>query len=215
MEIKKPENNLWLERWKNREIGFDQVEANSFMMKYFERLNLEKGVHVLVPLCGKSVDISWLLSEGYAVTGIELSETAVLELFEGLGITPSISKVGEVTLYSMDNLKIFVGDIFKVTEEMIGKVDAIYDRAALVALTLEWRIKYSRHLREITKNAPQLLVSIEYEQTSTLRSPYSVDADEILQVFSKYYSINLLAREEIVGGFKGKFKAFDTAWLLS
>jgi thiopurine S-methyltransferase len=208
------ENNLWLERWKNREIGFNQSEVNDFILKYFERLNLEKGSKVLVPLCGKTIDISWLLSQGYNVVGIELSETAVIELFEELDVIANISQVGERKVYSADNLKVFVGDIFKVTSEMLGEIGAIYDRAAIVALTKDLRVDYTAHLRTITNNAPQLLLCFEYEQSLMNRTPYSVEEAEVKRHYSEHYDIELLERVEIAGGFKGKLPACDVVWLL-
>ena len=208
------ENNLWLERWKNREIGFNQAKENPFMMKHFKSLNLAVGGRVLVPLCGKTIDISWLLAQGYFVIGIELSEKAILELFEELGTVASISTVGELTFYSAKNINVYVGDIFKVTSELIGKIDAIYDRAALVALTKELRVEYTKHLREISKNASQLLLCFEYEQSLMNRSPYSIDEEEVNSHYAEYYDLELLTREEIAGGFKGKLPAFDTVWLL-
>ena len=208
------ENSLWLERWKNREIGFNQEEPNPFMLQYFKKLNLKEGSRILVPLCGKTIDISWLLAEGYVVVGIELSETAVVELFEELDIVPNISKIEEHTLYSTENLNIFVGDIFKVSSEVIGKIDAIYDRAALVALTKELRIEYTTHLKNITNKAPQLLLCFEYDQSLMNRSPYSVDEDEVNSHYKEHYELELLTREEILGGFKGKLPACDVVWLL-
>jgi len=208
------ENNLWLERWKNREIGFNQDEVNAFLVKYFERLNLKADSKVLVPLCGKTIDISWLLSQGYDVTGIELSETAIVELFEELNVQPEIRTMGELILYSSKNLKVFVGDIFKVTSAMLGKIDAIYDRASLVALTKDLRVEYTAHLRDITNNAPQLLLCFEYEQSLMNRTPYSVEESEVKKHYAEYYDVALLSREEIVGGFKGKLPASDVVWLL-
>lgn len=208
------ENNLWLERWEKREIGFNQNRVNAFLIKYFKKLNLEKNANILVPLCGKSIDIAWFLSEGFSVTGIELSEIAVEELFLELGITPSISNLGEVKLYSSEQLNLFVGDIFKVTSEMIGEIDAIYDRAAIVALTKELRIKYAEHLRSISNNAPQLLLCFEYDQSLMNRTPYSVDEFEVKMHYAQHYEIELLERVAIAGGFKGKLPASDVVWLL-
>jgi len=208
------ENNLWLERWEKREIGFNQNRVNAFLIKYFKKLNLEKNANILVPLCGKSIDIAWFLSEGFSVTGIELSEIAVEELFLELGITPSISNLGEVKLYSSEQLNLFVGDIFKVTSKMIGEIDAIYDRAAIVALTKELRIKYAEHLRSISNNAPQLLLCFEYDQSLMNRTPYSVDELEVKMHYAQHYEIELLERVAIAGGFKGKLPASDVVWLL-
>ena len=208
------ENNLWLKRWENREIGFNQNKVNAFLIKYFKKLNLEKNANILVPLCGKSIDITWFLSEGFSVTGIELSEIAVEELFLELEITPSISNLGEVKLYSSEQLNLFVGDIFKVTSKMIGEIDAIYDRAAIVALTKELRIKYAEHLRSISNNAPQLLLCFEYDQSLMNRTPYSVDEFEVKMHYAQHYEIELLERVAIAGGFKGKLPASDVVWLL-
>ena len=208
------ENNLWLQRWENKEIGFNQNEVNNYLVKYFEQLNLKDGSRVLVPLCGKTIDISWLLSKGFNVVGIELSERAVIELFEELGLSANISQVGELILYSTEHLKVFVGDIFKVSSKMLGEIDAIYDRAALVALTKDLRIDYATQLRTISNNAPQLLLCFEYEQSLMNRSPYSIEALEVKKHYDAYYELELLAREAIVGGFKGKIPACDVVWLL-
>lgn len=208
------ENNLWLERWENREIGFNQNEENPFMLKYFEALKLDTGSKILVPLCGKTIDISWLLAQGHMVRGIELSETAVIELFEELRITPTVSQIGELKLYSTNNLDIYVGDVFKLTSKILGKIDAIYDRAALVALTTELRIQYTKHLRDISDKAPQLLLCFEYDQSLMNRTPYSVEEAEVKRHYAEHYELELLAREEIAGGFKGKLPACDVVWLL-
>lgn len=208
------ENNLWLERWKNKEIGFNQNQENSFLVQYFDKLKLENNSQVLVPLCGKTIDISWLLAQGHAVVGVELSETAVIELFEELNIRPNISKVEELILYSTENLKVFVGDIFKVNAEILGKIDAIYDRAALVALTIEIRKEYTEHLRKISNHAPQLLLCFEYEQSLMNRTPYSVEEQEVKVHYDEHYELELLVRNPIVGGFKGKIPASDVVWLL-
>ncbi len=208
------ENNLWLKRWESKEIGFNQNQVNGFMLEYFERLNLAKGDNVLVPLCGKTIDISWLLAEGYQVTGIELSQTAVVELFEELNLTPSVSEVGELTLYSTKDLKVYVGDFFKVTAKMLGQVDGVYDRASIVALTKDLRVEYAKHLREITNNASQLLLCFEYNQELMNRTPYSVDEEEVKKHYAEHYDIILLQRIAIEGGFKGKLPACDVVWLL-
>lgn len=208
------ENNLWLKRWENREIGFHQKEVNPFLLKYFEQLALTAKRRVFVPLCGKTIDISWLLSKGFQVVGIELSEIAVKELFEELNITPSILEEERLICYESENLTVYVGDFFELTKETIGEVDAIYDRASMVALTKEVRVKYAKQLRELSNHAPQLLLSFEYEQSLMNRTPYSVDEEEIAKHYGEHYTIELLCREEIVGGFKGKIPACDVVWLL-
>jgi len=208
------ENNLWIERWKNKEIGFNQSEANPLMREYFSALGLEKGSKILVPLCGKSIDMLWFVSKGYKVVGIELSEEAIIAFFEELGKTPTIATLGELKYYSSDAITIYVGDFFKVTAAILGKIDAIYDRASLVALTAEMRVAYAKHLGTISNHAPQLLLCFEYEQSLMNRSPYSVDEDEVKKHYAQYYTLTRLCKQEIIGGFKGKLPASDVVWFL-
>ena len=101
---------------------------------------------VFLPLCGTTLGIAWLFSKGYRVAGAELSEFAIEPLFIELGVDPVVTTLGNTAHYSAENIDIFVGDIFELSSEIIGMVDAIYDRAALVALPEEMRKKYTKHL---------------------------------------------------------------------
>jgi thiopurine S-methyltransferase len=61
-------------------------------------------------------------------------------------VEPKISRVGELTRYCAKDIDIFVGDIFDVSAEVLGPVDAVYDRAALVAMPENMRHQYTSHL---------------------------------------------------------------------
>jgi thiopurine S-methyltransferase len=208
-------NEHWLERWKEKNIGFHEDKVNSLLIKHFKNLNLSRNSKIFIPLCGKTLDISWFLSLGHDVMGVELSELAVIELFEELNITPKIQEVNGMIHYSSQGIDIFVGDVLHVTSEMLGKIDVIYDRAALVALHKDVRIKYTKHLRELSNTAPQLLFCCEYDQNIMKPTPFSIEADEIKEHYENHYKINLLDRSMIVGGLKGKYEADDTVWLLN
>ncbi len=84
---------------------------------------------MFLPLCGKTLDIGWLLSNGYRVAGSELSKIALEQLFTELGVEPKISKMSEVDHYSANNIDIFAGDIFHLSHKILGSVNATYDRA--------------------------------------------------------------------------------------
>jgi thiopurine S-methyltransferase len=55
---------------------------------------------VFLPLCGKTLDIHWLLSNGYPVAGSELGEVAVKQLFSELAI---ITAIDDIRRHSADN----------------------------------------------------------------------------------------------------------------
>jgi thiopurine S-methyltransferase len=206
--------SFWKDRWERGEIAFHEKQANQFLVKYFNKLSLAKGSRVFVPLCGKTLDIAWLLSQGFRVAGAELSEIAVKQLFEGLGVEPKIAELGSVQRYRAQNIDIFLGDLFQVTCEMLGPVDAIYDRAALVALPKEMRDRYTEHLVQITENAPQLVIAYEYDQSVVNGPPFSVSQDEVRRHYTDSYNLTLLATADVPGGLKGKCSATEHVWLL-
>jgi thiopurine S-methyltransferase len=207
-------HDFWHERWQNQQIGFHLPEANPLLVKHLPSLQLKQGARIFLPLCGKTLDIAWLLAQGYRVVGAELSKVAIEDLFNDLNLTPTITNLGEITYYSATNIELLVGDIFKVTPAMLGKIDAVYDRAALVALPDDMRKSYSTHLMALTNHAPQLLICFEYEQSLHAGPPFSICADEVKQHYQTAYDLNLLASEVMPDGLKGKYPTTEQVWWL-
>jgi thiopurine S-methyltransferase len=208
------DESFWFQRWETNNIGFHQSEANPLLVNAFKELALAKGSRVFLPLCGKTLDIAWLLSKGYRVAGAELSELAIDQLFIELGVVPQILEVSQVKHYSATNIDIFVGNIFYLSDKMLGPVDAIYDRAALVALPEEMRHRYTAHLMEITAKAPQLLICFEYDQALMEGPPFSISDEEINQHYKDSYDLTLLLSSDVSGGLKGKYLAKENVWLM-
>lgn len=205
---------FWHQRWESNDIAFHERRANPLLVKHFQVLSLAKGSRIFLPLCGKTQDIPWLLDNGYRVAGAELSKIAVEQLFFELGAEPSISKQGEMTHYRTANLDIFLGDIFDLSCPMLGRVDAVYDRAALVALPEEMRNRYTAHLMEISDKAPQLLICYEYDPIQMEGPPFSINNQEIYHHYERDYRLTLLENTSVPGGLKGKCPAKENTWLL-
>lgn len=206
--------NFWHQKWERNQIGFHEGEANPLLVEYFDTLSLSKAGRVFLPLCGKTPAIHWLLKKGCRVAGAELSEIAVTQLFTGLGIKPKITAIDKIRCYSAENIDVFVGDIFDLTHRVLGPVDAIYDRAALVALPEPLRKQYATHLMEISDQAPQLLITYEYDQTLMDGPPFSVSNAEVQRHYQKFYDLTLLTSADVPGGLKGKCPAEENLWLL-
>lgn len=206
--------NFWHQKWERGDIGFHRNEANPLLTEHFGKLNLAKGSRVFLPLCGKSRDCEWLLARGYRVVGAELSELAITALFKELSVAPEISKIGKLTRYSAKDIDMLVGDVFDVTAEYLGEINAIYDRAALVALPAPIRQKYTSHLMNITNAAPQLLISYEYNQQVMDGPPFSVNEHEVKQHYGATYHLQSVDIKNVAGGLKGKVASVETVWLL-
>lgn len=206
--------SFWHQRWEKNDIAFHESTVNPLLVKYFKDLSLAKGSRVFLPLCGKTLDISWLLSKGYRVAGAELSKIAIEQLFTELGIEPERSRINRIDHYSAKNIDIFVGDIFDLSSEILGPVHAIYDRAALVALPEEIRKRYTAHLTQMTNKAPQLLICYEYDQSLMEGPPFSISNEEVNQLYRENYDLILIVSTNVPGGLKGKCAAKENVWLL-
>jgi thiopurine S-methyltransferase len=205
---------FWHDRWQRNQIGFHEPQANPLLVAHFDSLSLPAGSRIFVPLCGKTLDIHWLLSRGYRVAGAELSELAVQQLFADLGLMPHAAALGKVTRYSAPGIDIFQGDIFDLSRRDLREVDAVYDRAALIALPEQLRTRYARHLAQITNRTMQLLICVHYEQRLIAGPPFSVDGAEVARLYQGTYDITALGRADVLGGLKGKCPATEDVWLL-
>ena len=209
---------FWHQKWARQEIGFHQSTPHPLLLAHGSQLGLTAGSRVLVPLCGKTLDIHWLLAQGHRVVGVELSEQAVIELFAELGLTPAVRPQGALRLFSAAGLDVFVGDFLALTPvdmQTVGAVDAVYDRAALVALPEAMRRAYAAQLLALSAQAPQLLICFEYEQSLLAGPPFAVHEAELRQHYGAALSLERLQRVEVPGGLKGRVPAADVAWRLA
>jgi len=209
------EHSFWHSKWQNDEIGFHEPQGNEFLVKHANVILEANQPRIFVPLCGKTRDIHWLLSKGCDVVGAELSEIAINQLFEELGVTPTITKVGNRNVFQHDGLTVHVGDIFELNHGDIGNVTGVYDRAALVALPEAIRNRYALHITNITQTAPKLLVTFDYDQHALPGPPFCVSADMINDLYKDSYHIEMLERASLQGGLKGKVAADSLVFKLT
>ena len=175
--------DFWIGRWREGRIGFHEGKPNQYLERHVARLAGAR--RVLVPLCGKAVDLAYLAGRGHEVVGVELVEDAVKQFFDEHGTTPETSVSGDLVIYRAGAITVIAGDIFSVTSEHVGPIDAIFDRAALVALPPELRARYVAHLRLLASDATrELLVSIEYPPEASNGPPFSIDEAEVRHTFA-------------------------------
>ena len=193
-------HDFWHERWEKQEIGFHLSKTNPALTSHWQTIPVDLGERVLVPLCGKSVDILWLLRQGYQVVGVELSEVALDALAESIEETFSLAvdkqQVGDLILYRAAGILLICGDWFSLTSFDTGPINAVYDRAALVAMPETMRADYANQLLTISQNAPQLLVTFEYDQNEMAGPPFSVDESQVAEFYAGTMDIDLMADKD-------------------
>lgn len=165
----------WIERWEQGQTGWHELDGNAGLKKYWQATNRR----VLVPLCGKTMDLLWLAGQGNQVIGVELSELAVKKFFDENSLSYDVSD-GVLSAYRARTcpITIYCGDYF---EFKAGPFDAHFDRGALMALPAEMRPSYAEHTNSLlTESAEQLVITVEYDQAAANGPPFSVRADEVL-----------------------------------
>lgn len=185
---------FWLERWERGEIGFHLDDINPYLRQFWPQLQVPIGSRVLVPLCGKSLDMLWLRDHGYRVVGVELSQLAVEAFFREAGLVPAIRQSGDFLHYSAGDIEVFCGDFFALTAADVPGLAAVYDRASLIALPPELRTLYARHLSVLLpRDAISLLITMDYSQQQMQGPPFAVAETEVHQLYAGLAEVQALA----------------------
>ncbi len=193
------EQAFWLERWQRNEIGFHRSSFNPGLTTFWPRLRIPAGSTVLVPLCGKSLDLIWLHRQGYRVVGVETSSLAVEAFFRENGLSARVARRGDFDCYSIDDLTILCGDFFDLGPELVPEIGAFYDRAALIAMPENLRRRYARHLAAtVPANVRGLLITLEYPRDEMAGPPFSVDDTQLSHLLAGDFRITELHRQDLL-----------------
>ena len=191
--------DFWLDRWRTAQIGFHQAAVDRHLQAYWPLLKLPANSPVFVPLCGKSLDLMWLRERGHSVKGVELSPVALEAFVMEHGIPARRRVLKGFDAYEADGLTLFRGDYFKLAAALLGSVSAVYDRAALISWTPEARAAYVNHLTLLTSPGTQtLLIAVEFPAEQMQGPPFPLTRDAIETLYPGHYSIEELARHDIL-----------------
>ncbi|GAA5190107.1 thiopurine S-methyltransferase [Ferrimonas gelatinilytica] len=203
------EPQFWHQRWHANQIGFHLPHPNPLLTRHW----MSHNGTVLVPLCGKSLDLPWLAERGHQVWGIELNEQAAQSLFSEQGLSPERTSKNGLTRFSAGPMTVLQGDFFDVSPQDLPPLTHFYDRAALIALPPEMRQQYVAHLASLLPSGAEgLLVTLDYPQSLIAGPPFSVPDQEVRQRFELWFEVEHLASQDILAD-SPKFQAKGVPWL--
>ena len=174
------EKVFWQNKWDSDQIGFHQTDYNPSMLKYFTKYS-NQNKHVLIPLAGKSNDIIWFLNNGFKVTAIEIIPKAVEDFFN----ENNLEYTKDENTYSSINLTFIIGDIFKdIPSE---DFDFIYDRASIIALPVETRLKLvEKYKRLIDEGVILYSIFINYNLDQMKGPPFAINKETFKSYFKEF-----------------------------
>lgn len=195
MKARSDHNKFWLDKWSSNAIGFHEDFIHPLLKQYWSSINSAPRSNVLVPLCGKSKDLLYLRDQGHNVFGIEISEIAIVAFFAENKIAYEKTQHPNHDIFRGEGLTVYRSDIFNFPKKMLPKIDVIYDRASLIALSGKQRKKYSDWLTTSTQSGcKSLLITLEYDEEKLSPPPYLVDRMELAALYQDKWEVTHLGQ---------------------
>lgn len=193
------DQKFWLERWEKGETGWHRDEVHPELIARWPQLALPAKSRVFVPLCGASPDMAWLASQGHEVVGVELSRLAIEKFLARHRVKHIVMEEHGFRTYLGGRYQIWQGDLFALPDEALAGIDALYDRASLVALPADIRERYAHLLASrLAAGTPGLLISLAYDQREMNGPPFSVSAGAIDGLLAGDFDITTLSRNDVL-----------------
>lgn len=164
----------WQQRYDTGDTYWMHTEAAAMLVKYYSRLNPEgQARKMLIPLCGKTLDLEWLSNQGVPlVVGVDCLLSVLKEVCARSNrtwTTKSVSGEGgsDFTLLERSDgkMKLFSGDILQFSPEVEGTFDAMWERGSLIILPPKDVKKYVKLLKRLLIPGGRILLeSIEFDK---------------------------------------------------
>jgi thiopurine S-methyltransferase len=191
--------DFWHQRWQDNKIGFHQGQPTPLLQKHWPAVGAPAGSRVFVPLAGKSLDMVWLAAQGHRVLGVELSTLAVEQFFAEHALQAEVHETRYGRHYRAGDIELICGDAFALDAAALADCAAVFDRAALIALPPDLRLRYIKALySRLPDGCRGLLITLEYPAHEKAGPPFAVTEAEVHERFAPHWRVELLERREIL-----------------
>jgi thiopurine S-methyltransferase len=199
------EAGYWLQRWREGRTGWHHTDVMPLLRQHWDTLGVAHGTRVLVPLCGKSLDMLWLAQQGLHVLGVEIAPLAIETFLAENPLHADKTDAADGTHYRIIDgpadgaIEIINGDVFGVAPGQIEGCGAFYDRAASIAFPAPMRDRLAREVyAKLPAGARGLLITLDYPAGEKEGPPFSVDEAEVHRLFDPHWDIRQLERRDIL-----------------
>lgn len=224
----------WSARWDAQRTSWHLTDVNPYLKRYMKELlpggSGGLGPRILVPLCGKAVDVGFLARNGYRVLGVEGVAKAVDELAAECSATGAAVPVAlppdvdptrfraralmprtdaETATTMPQPVIVLEGDFLALgpkEAEVLVPLDAAFDRGGLVAVEPGDRPRYVQVLADmVAPGGRVLLVVTEHDPfaNGSLGPPFEVTEAEVRTLCAERFDVKLLVREDRLDQDKG------------
>lgn len=213
--------SYWSHRWTLEDTPWHQPKVHPFLEGEARRvLGHRNNAVVLVPLCGKALELKWFYDLGHRVVGVEYVEASARQFFSDSALAVEECKcpsLGCTVLQTPDGrLKIFCCSIFDLGRCTLSPVDVVWDRASLVAVPEDSRQTYARLLKSLlAPNSVYLLVTCVHLDSSYTGFPKSVGDDEVYGLFGDTMNVQKISESSSQTLFYIKSPIHEVTWIIT
>jgi len=156
--------SFFITKWSKSNTAWHKTDVHPALLKYFSLILEkfpEKQIRVLVPLCGKTKDLTFLanhpaVAEVVGVEGVQKAYDEFIAENRHLNISLSQdenSSYPHFTKFVGNKITLLKGDFFDLEKtfenESVPKFDLIWDRASIVAIRPELRNQYAQVISKL------------------------------------------------------------------
>ncbi|XP_041356889.1 probable thiopurine S-methyltransferase [Gigantopelta aegis] len=192
----------WKKRWDKEQTEFHLPKVHPMLEKHLGALVQGRSkLRFFIPLCGKSVDMRWLLEQGHGVVGCEGVDKGCQEFLQEnkMKYTASPMKSCEGTVYrsQCSPLTLYRCDVFDLRREDVGQFDCIWDRGSFVAIPVSKRKRYADIIVSLMKpDCRYLLDCFLLNNEQFAGPPFSCTENDINTFYGSYCAVKKLDEKD-------------------
>lgn len=201
----------WEQMWTTDKPEFHCDEVNTMLMKQHREFTRgRKNLRILVPLCGKSLDMMWLADQGHSVVGVELLRKGIEAFFcdnklthreEPIKLRPGVQ--GTVFKANEKDISLVECSIFDFCPEAVGgQFDCIWDRGSIPCINMMKEGRLNQYidlmLACLKPDGRYFLAFLAPESVEGIPSKFKFITEENLtELFRERCTIQFLGKDKI------------------
>ncbi len=168
------DKRFWQSKYEAAQTGWDAGAITTPLQEYIDQLE-DTTLEILIPGCGNGYEAEYLHTKGFMVTVVDLVSAPLQNLKRRCPDFPADRMI-------QDNF-------FSLT----GAYDLILEQTFLSALPPVWRNRYASQMHNLLAEGGKLVGVLFGVEMNTHVPPFGGSIVEYQHLFTKYFTINVLA----------------------
>ncbi len=181
--------SYWKKRWQEGNIGWHNEKVDNDLQTFVKNERPSLSSPVLIPLCGKTLDIDWLAQQSFDVVGVDVSPLALKAVVARNSGAWSTQTHPKAVVHSHRRIQLWEADFFDWAQTAQATYCWVWDRAAFVAIDPSLRTHYLQAMAQLLRpDGFMLCKTFAYAQELSTAPPYSVTEAQMLALSAPWFT---------------------------